>query len=133
MSYGSKMKVYKLRIPDFTNITLNDVYIAMRRQFYLKFRKKYVQAGLLARRGSCAGCSNMGQCCSWNGCKYQDDKSGCLIYGKREQYGYNTCTITPFDEKDIHKRLYGYCKVKYHWVDKRFAKKLYRSSGLSGD
>ncbi len=109
---------------DWSNITLNDVWVALRRRFYMRFRKKYVAEGLKARRGSCAGCANMGDCCNWNGCPHSDEKMGCKIYDSRTEHGFLVCQTTPFDEKDVHKRLYYFCKQKYTWNDPKFASTL---------
>ncbi len=109
---------------DWTNITIDDVWLALRRRFYLKFRKKYVEESIKARRGECGYCPSF--CCSLNGCKHYNIESfKCKIYKKRPKD--MICITTPFDEKDIHKRLYYYCSKRYYWVDKRFAKTLFKA------
>jgi hypothetical protein len=82
----------------------------LRRKYYWKFRRKYIEESLKNRKGECLQCG----CCStcMPPCIHYD-------YATRKYKIYNTapsqCKLFPFDEKDKTEYSQIYCG--YYWEE----------------
>lgn len=75
----------------------------VRRQYLVKFRKKYVKRQMSQRKGGCLRC---GTCCNLLiTCPMLLKKGSCIVYGLcRPQ----TCKVFPIDQRDINEvRFYN--------------------------
>jgi hypothetical protein len=92
---------------------------ALRRKYYIHFRKDYVREQLKNRKGRCGrhGCCDFSivqkhlRCYDWK------DHSTCLRWGNLPL----ECRIYPFDEEDKIPQTRAYCN--FHWGKDRESKK----------
>jgi len=100
-------------------LSLSCLSCQLRRNFYMTFRKKYIEQNLKKRKGGCKKCG----CCGYAHnhrigrflivCRYWDQKTGlCTVW---EEKGFDAlpyiCKVYPFDEKDTCK----YIDCGYFW------------------
>ena len=89
----------------------------MRREYYMIFRKQYVEGMIAARKGQCLkhGCCDM----SWfhneriGRCLDPKDRTNCLEW--RTCKFPAGCRLYPFDEKDKIPETRAYCA--FYWED----------------
>jgi hypothetical protein len=98
---------------------INTVRRALRREYYLHFRKAYVREQMKNRKGKCGrhGCCDFSIVQKHLRCYDQKDHSICLRWGNQPL----ECRIYPFDEDDKRPETKGYCN--FHWENKTDAGK----------
>lgn len=86
---------------------IKSVYRHLRRLFYLKCRKAYIEESIKLRKGGCKHCG----CCKrvFKQCSYFKNGKDCAKYPNFPQ----VCKIYPFDEKDKNEFSRKFCG--FYW------------------
>ena len=84
---------------------------ALRRKYYMYFRKAHIRAMLARRKGSCGrhGCCDMSLWHHHRRCLSRADRTACLQWQNLPE----ECRIYPFDEKDKIPETRAYCN--FYW------------------
>lgn len=86
----------------------------LRRKYYMRFRKRYVEEMLKARQGVCGGhgCCDLSFFHRGRKCLDCKDRTKCLLWDRLPR----ECVVYPFDEKDKIPETRAYCN--FHWDKK---------------
>ena len=92
---------------------------ALRRKYYILFKKAYVEKQLRERKGKCGmhGCCNLSVFHSFRNCFDRKNPRKCLKWGNQPP----ECRIYPFDEEDKIPETRAYCN--FYWSKKKSRQK----------
>lgn len=93
----------------FFKISLETIYLHLRRNFYYHFKRKEMMDSIAKRKGYC-NYKKCGQiCCGYYPCECLDNNLECKINEDKPIM----CRLFPFDEQDKSTRLKSVCA--YYW------------------
>ena len=100
-----RLKINKVLL----NITVEDIYLYLRRLFYYYFKRKQMMKSIANREGYCnyKVCGDL--CCNVFCSMFDTTSKECVISNKKPIF----CSIYPFDEKDKSIRIKSLCT--FYW------------------